>query len=284
MGKFEVLRKTISAPINFSGKGVHSGRLCTIILHPAESGNNIVFQRTDLIGSPIVKASINNISDDKLMRRTTLTENGVSVFTVEHVISALYGLGITDCLIEMNQEEPPFIDGSSQPFVEAIISNGVRELKSTITGYYPDTIINYQTKEAEFTVLPAEDFQVTFFYNSNHPGLRAQSYTTPINSEDYLKNIAPARTFCFFEEIEMMRSAGLIKGANLNSAVVIGRKSIINSSLRFDTEPVRHKILDFIGDIALIEFPIRGHYLVWKGGHKVNAEFAKQLKKEICCA
>jgi UDP-3-O-acyl-N-acetylglucosamine deacetylase len=122
---------------------------------------------------------------------------------------------------------------------------------------------------------------VSYFYNSDHPRLRAEAYSCKITPATYLAEIAPARTFCFFEEIETLRRANLIKGANLASAVVIGKKAILNESLRFPEEPTRHKILDFIGDLSLLGCQFKGHFLAWKSGHRINAEFAKYLKKEF---
>lgn len=274
-------RKSLLKPVSVSGRGVHSSNICNLSLNPASSGTGIVFVRKDLEGHPSIAANLSHIEEDKMMRRTTLRSGGVSVFTIEHVVSALTAYGVSDCIIEMDQEEPPFLDGSSLEFCKLIESAQIEPLGTSWNGIRILRPLLYRTNDAEISVLPSEDFQITFFYNSHHPGLKAQSQSVVVNDRSYKTEIAPARTFCFFEEIEMMRKANLIRGANLSSAVVIGRKSIINNDLRFTDEPARHKILDFIGDIALLGFPLKGHFLVWKGGHKVNADFGKYLIKEL---
>lgn len=252
-------------------------------LHPAPSGTGFQFRRTDLEGTPIIPVNYEHLAQDELDRRTTLRTTQAAVHTIEHVLSALVGCGIHDAIIEQNAPEPPFLDGSALPFTNAIIKAGIVPSPGefplqTLSITHP---ITFTIDGSEFSALPDPGFRVTFFFTSDHPGLRSQSQTVVVTPDTYLADIAPARTFCFFEEIETLRQANLIKGANLNSALVIGRKSIINNTTRFNDEPVRHKILDFIGDMALIGRPLQGHFLVWRGGHRVNALFGKHLIKEF---
>lgn len=274
-------RKTISSDVSLAGRGVHSGLAGTLTLKPAEAGTGITFVRTDLPGQPEVPAHLDYLAPDELLRRTTLVRDAAKVHTVEHILSAAAALGLTDLRIEMDTPEPPFLDGSSRPFVEALVKAGSREMSGTVKPISLTRPVAFRDGSAEICAFPSNDYRVTFFYSSNHPRLRWQSASFLVNPEEYQEQIGPARTFCFFEEIEAMRKADLIKGANLSSAVVIGKKGVLNDSLRFDDEPVRHKILDFIGDLALLGKPLRGHFLAWRAGHKANAAFANYLWKEL---
>lgn len=220
----------------------------------------------------------------ELQRRTTLASGETRVFTVEHVLSAAAGLGISDFVVEMDSPEPPFLDGSAAPFVELLReAQPVETAAPTNPIRLPETVV-FQESGAEIVAIPSESFRVTFFFTSNHPRLRAQSASFVLDDPDtYVREVASARTFCFVEEIEAMRASGLIKGASLASAVVIGRKAILNESLRFPDEPVRHKILDFVGDLALLGRPLKGHFLAWRSGHRANALFALHLKRVLGC-
>lgn len=274
-------RQSLKEPISAHGKGVHSGRACSVEICPAAPGTGIRFQRTDLPGAPIVPATYDFLAAEELDRRTTLKTPDASAHTIEHVLSALAGCGIDDALVKLDGPEPPIMDGSSLEFVRGITDANIITSDIPAEPIVIDRPLSFLYEQAEISVIPSPDFQVSFFYNSDHPNLQEQSYTTVINPEIYRTQIAPARTFCFFEEIEALYKAGLIKGASLACAVVIGRKGIINDSLRFPDEPVRHKILDLIGDIALLGRPIQGHILAWRAGHKVNAAFGMYLKKEL---
>lgn len=276
-------RTTLARPITLHGKGIHSGIPCEMTIRPAPAGTSYQFRRMDLDGTPIIPVTYDHLAQEELDRRTTLRTTEAAVHTIEHVLSALTGCGVHDATIEQNAPEPPFLDGSALPFANAIKTTGLTPSQGQ-SPLHPLIIphpITFAIDGAEFSALPDPGFRVTFFFTSDHPALRAQSQTIAVTPDTYLADIAPARTFCFFEEIETLRQANLIKGANLNSALVIGRKSIINNTTRFDDEPVRHKILDFIGDMALIGRPLQGHFLVWRGGHRVNALFGKYLKKEF---
>lgn len=277
-------RQTLAGEVSVSGRGVHSGINATLTLRPATAGHGIVFRRTDLPDQPMIPVSYEHLAAEELDRRTTLRLGDAAVFTIEHVLSALMAAQVDDAIIDLNAAEPPFIDGSALPFAQAIAGAGISASQGNGAQAKPLVItrpIEFATRGSELSAIPHPGFRVTFFFTSDHPGLRKQVQSFEITPENYLKEIAPARTFCFFEEIEMLRKAGLIKGANLSSAVVIGRKSILNTDVRFPDEPVRHKILDFIGDMALLGAPLQGHFFVWRGGHSVNAAFGKYLLKEL---
>ncbi|MGB9692184.1 MAG: UDP-3-O-acyl-N-acetylglucosamine deacetylase, partial [Candidatus Sumerlaeaceae bacterium] len=221
------------------------------------------------------------VAEDDLLRRTTLRSNGGEVHTVEHLLSATYALGITNLRVELDSSELPFLDGSSAPFAELLSSAGIVDQEAALSVLCPAEAFTFHYQQAEIVVLPATDFRVTFFFSSPNPLLRTQSASFVVTPEAYIREIAPARTFAFFHEIEVLRRQGLIRGGSLASAIVIGRKAIINETLRFPNEPVRHKILDFIGDLALLGKPVRGHFLVWRSGHSANAAFARFFRKEL---
>lgn len=277
---------TIARPAEVRGRGVHSGQICLLRALPAPPGTGVSFRRIDLPGAPEVSASVDSIVESELQRRTTLAAGEAKVFTVEHVLSAARGLGLDDLIVEMDAPEPPFLDGSALPFVELFRQAGLSSREAAENAardplVIPETIV-FSEGGAEIVALPSRTLRVTYFYTSNHPRLRAQSASFELSDpETYVREIAPARTFCFFEEIEAMRRSGLIKGASLASAVVIGRKAILNDSLRYPDEPVRHKILDFIGDLALLGRPLQGHFLAWRSGHRANALFALHLKRVL---
>ena len=274
-------RKTIGGTISATGRAVHSGEQTSVSFHPATAGNGIIFRRVDLPGSPEIPARIENVSTDQLLRRTTLAVNGAVIHTTEHILSAAYALGITDIQVNVSGVEPPIMDGSSAPFAEIIEKAGIVELPEAVEPTVIPRPFAFTSDSTEISVLPSEHFEVTFFFSSGNPFLRHQRAHFRITPEAYSKEIAPARTFCFFDEIEPLRAAGLIRGGNLASAIVFGRKHILNPPLRFEDEPVRHKILDFIGDLALLGKPVRGHFLVSRGGHQANAAFTMHLRKEL---
>jgi UDP-3-O-acyl N-acetylglucosamine deacetylase len=183
--------------------------------------------------------------------------------------------------VELDAAEPPFLDGSALPYVRMIREAGIVAQDSDARVVRIPAPLAFRDGDSEISALPSETLRVTFFFSSENPFLRTQAAGFVIDPETFAAEIAPARTFCFFEEIENLRRQGLIRGGSLSSAVVIGKKSIINESLRFPDEPVRHKILDFIGDLALLGFPVAGHFLAWRAGHRVNAAFGQFLRKEL---
>lgn len=275
-------RNTLAGEASLSGRGVHSGIPARLTIRPAPPGTGLQFVRTDLPGKPTIPVSYAHLASEELDRRTTLRTAEAAVHTIEHALSAMMAMDIDDAYMDVDAAEPPFADGSSKPFVELICEAGITEISNS--SIEPITIprpLVFLCNDSEISAIPSDDFRVSFFFNSDHPNLRTQSQTFVVTPDIYREEIAPARTFCFFEEIEMLRRANLIKGANLSSAVVIGRKGILNETLRFPDEPVRHKILDFIGDMALLGAPLKGHFLVWRGGHRVNAAFGKYLIKEL---
>lgn len=273
-------QRTIARAVETNGRGVHSGGDCALRILPAPAGTGIRFRRVDQEGAPEVPASIDSIVASEMARRTTLAANRTKVMTVEHVLSALHGMEIDNAIIEMTAAEAPFLDGSALPFARMLQAVGAEEQEPEVVVFAPRAPLSFTHDGASYTVLPSHGLRVTYFLESVNPLVRAQACSVVVDTATYVDQVAPARTFCFFDEIEPLLAQGLIAGGSLASAVVIGRKSIINGDLRFPDEPSRHKVLDFIGDVALLGKSLRGHFLVARGGHRSNAAFCEFLRKE----
>lgn len=296
---------TIKQSISISGTGLHTGILVDMILHPANPGFGIQFKRIDLPGQPIIKADCDLVTDTS--RGTTLEDKGAKVSTVEHILAALVGMGIDNCLIDINGPEIPIMDGSSQPFVEIIEDAGVDEQEAAKHWYTIDTNISFTNdeKRVEIVAMPSVDYKVTTLIDFNSPVLGTQ-HAGLKGIADFKAEIAPCRTFCFLHELETLLAHNLIKGGDINNAIVVvdrpvteeemGRLSNIfkkekievksegylnNLELRFPNEPARHKLLDVVGDLALIGYPIKAHIIANRPGHHSNVEFAKLVKQYI---
>ncbi len=296
---------TLAQPISISGTGLHTGILVDMVLNPANPGFGIQFKRIDLPGQPIIKADCDLVTDTS--RGTTLEDNGAKISTVEHVLAALVGMGVDNCLIEINGPEIPIIDGSSQPFVEIIEEAGVEEQEAAKHWYTIDTNISYyhEGKRVEMVAMPAVEYKVTTLIDFNSPVLGTQ-HAGLKSILEFKTEIAPCRTFCFLHELEALLANNLIKGGDINNAIVIVDKPVTqvemtrlatifnkdkievesggylnNLQLRFPNEPARHKLLDVIGDLALIGYPIKAHIIANRPGHFSNVEFAKLIKNYI---
>ncbi len=296
---------TLQSPVNISGTGLHTGIKVDMTLKPANPGFGYQFQRIDLAGQPVIKADCDLVTD--VSRGTTLEDQGAKVSTVEHVLAALVGMGIDNCLIEINGPEIPIIDGSSEPFVEIIEEAGVSEQEAAKAWYSIDSNITYydEKKRVEMVAMPAMEYKVTTLIDFNSPVLGTQ-HAGLKRMSDFKTEIAPCRTFCFLHELEMLLDNNLIKGGDINNAIVVvdkpvtqeemtrlarafGREKVEiksegylnNLELRFPNEPARHKLLDVIGDLALIGFPVKGHIIANRPGHSTNVEFAKKIKQYI---
>ena len=296
---------TLGMPVSISGTGLHTGINVDMTLKPANPGFGFQFQRIDLPGMPIIKADCDLVTETS--RGTTLEENGAKVYTVEHVLAALVGTGIDNCLIEVNGPEMPIIDGSSQPFVEIIEDANVIEQDASKAWYSIDTNITHydEKKRVEMTALPATDYKITTLIDFNSPVLGTQ-HASLKTMRDFKTEISPCRTFCFLHELEMLLDNNLIKGGDINNAIVVVDKPVTakemqrlakafgrdkmevksegylnNLELRFPNEPARHKLLDVVGDLALIGYPIKAHIIANRPGHSSNVDFARKIKQYI---
>jgi UDP-3-O-[3-hydroxymyristoyl] N-acetylglucosamine deacetylase len=270
-------QRTLKRATSCAGIGLHSGRKVTLSLKPAAAGSGIRFRRSDL-GGLEVPAAVNHLG--AINYATGLMRDAVRVDTVEHLLAALVSLGIDNVIVELNSPEVPIMDGSAAPFVYLIQEAGVRSLEAPKRFLKVRQPMSLTRGDKRIALYPSDHFKVTYSIAFDHPLLRHQSRTIRLTSDSFVDEIAPARTFTFLKEVEMLRQQGLALGGSLENAVVLGDTGILNNALRFDDEFVRHKILDVIGDMALVGYPIIGHLVAHRGGHALHTAFAAQVLEE----
>ena len=272
-------QQTLARPGSLAGVSLHTGENVTLTLRPAAPDSGLKFKRIDLPDEPLIDARIEHVKT--VERATTIGDGGVKVHTVEHVLSALVGLGIDNAVIEMNANEPPIGDGSAQPYVALIRQCGLVPQDVPRSVFEVREPLHIETKTGSLlTVVPDDHFRISC--TQVGPGGRFTQYRSlEITPETYEKEIAPARTFTFYEDIEPLLEKGLIKGGSLENAVVVRGESVLSKEpMRFPDEFVRHKILDIIGDLSLLGRRIKGHVIAVKPGHPPNAELTRALAKE----
>ena len=298
-------QRTIRKPISMSGVGLHTGAKTTLTFRPAPENTGIRFVRTDLPDRPEIPAIIDYVVD--ISRGTTLGMGDIRIHTVEHVLAAIFGLEIDNIYVELDGIEPPVFDGSAMPFVQKLQEAGFQEQNSPRDILIIDETITYSEEErgVDIVVFPSDEFRITFMVDYQNPALGTQ-YTSMYSLRDeFVTEFAPARTFCFLHEVEELADQGLIRGGTLESGIVIidrdldegelrrlkqklqlkeeiqpSTNGILNNvQLRFKNEPVRHKALDLIGDLALLGMPIQAHVMCARSGHKANVELVKKIRK-----
>ena len=301
----ETKQKTIKKDVSLSGVGLHTGKNVTLTFKPASANTGLAFKRVDLEGSPVIEADASYVTNTQ--RGTCLEKNGVIIQTSEHVLASLVGLDIDNVIIELNASEPPIMDGSSKFFVEALEEAGIKELDAFREEYVVTDVISYADEESgsEILVMPSKEYQVTAMVDFGTKVLGTQNATLNTIS-DFKKDISNSRTFSFLHEIEMLLENGLIKGGDLNNAIVYVDKALSpetmeklkvafkkeslaikpngildNLTLHYPNEAARHKLLDVLGDLALIGTRIKGKVIANKPGHFVNTQFAKKMSKII---
>lgn len=275
-------QKTINKEVSLEGVGIHTGKKVKVKFKPAVANSGINFIRVDIQDRPIIKAQISNIMDpSKRLRRTSighaLSNENVEVHTIEHLMSALCGLGIDNILIELDAEELPGLDGSSQPFVDIIKQAGVKELSVERDYFSVRSPVWIEEDESSLVVVPSNSFEIAYTLSYDHPLLNSQFLALEITPQNFEKEIAPSRTFCLQEEVEALRKKDLGKGANYENTVVIGANGVIDNKLRFEDEFVRHKISDLIGDLYLLGGPLKGKVIALKSGHSINIKLVQKL-------
>ena len=298
-------QKTIKAPFSVIGIGLHTGQKSTLTVNPAEDNHGFKFQRVDVEGEPIINADPELVVDTS--RSTTLEKNGVRVHTTEHILAALSGLEIDNALIQIDGPEIPIMDGSAYPFVEAINQVGIIEQETDKDYFVVTENLTYEDadRHTEMLLVPQDEFRLTVMVDYNSPVLGTQ-HAHMYHTGEFESEISKCRTFVFLRELEILAKNGLIKGGDLDNAIVLVDKPLPqekvdeiadllgkphmkieeagvlnNLTLHFQNEPARHKLLDIIGDLALVGKPIKGHVLAARPGHKGNVDFAKIIKKEI---
>lgn len=300
-----VQQRTIKHPVSMSGIGLHTGSLTTMTFRPAPENYGIRFRRVDLGGSPEVPADVDHVVD--LARGTTLAVGDARVHTVEHVMAALVGLQVDNIIIELDGIEPPVGDGSAMPYVEALLKAGFEKQAAPKDYLVIEQTVHYRNEEkkVEIVALPTDDYRITVMVDYNNPALGSQHSGLFDLEKEFVTDFAPCRTFCFLHEVEMLHNAGLIRGGNLDNAIVIvdrelekdeierittklgireavilGNSGVLNNrTLRFPNEPARHKLLDMMGDLALIGVPLKAQILAARPGHASNIEFARKIRK-----
>ncbi len=272
-------QRTIRGPVTIKGVGLHTGRKCKATFLPAEPNQGVKFVRTDLPGNPSFEARVDNVVD--VVRGTTLGHGEARVYTIEHILSAMNGLGVDNMTIEMDDNEPPVLDGSAKGFIEALHSAGIVEQAAPKQFFTVSSPVEYASHQTVIRIEPSDRFEIECMVDYNHPMITNQRLTFR-RGDDYEKEIAPARTFCFDYEIEALRKNGLAKGGSLDNAIVVGPAGIYNQgdALRFPNEFVRHKILDLMGDLMLLGSPIQAKIVATRCGHGHNIKFLRQLIQE----
>lgn len=271
---------TLGQSVSVAGSSLHTGEKVVLTLHPAPAGHGRKFKRTDLPDEPVIEAKIDHVKT--VERATTIAEGNAKVQTVEHVLSALTGMGVDNCLIEMDANEPPIGDGSAQPYVELIKKAGIVEQPVARTYFEITEPIHLETKSGSLmTIVPDPAFRVSCT-NVGPDGRFTQYYSTEINPATYERDIARARTFVYYEDVKPLMDKGLIKGGSLENAVVIRGEQVLGKEpLRYREEFARHKILDIVGDLSLFGRAIKGHVIAIKPGHGPNTELCKAIAKQF---
>ena len=270
-------QRTLRRTVSCAGIGLHSGHKVTLSLRPAPANTGIRFQRTDLAGleSP---AHVSHLSARQQLQTGLIVEKA-SVDTVEHLLSALSALGVDNVIVELNHPEVPIMDGSAAPWVYLIQDAGIKELSVPRHTIQVLKSVQVQHGDKRIAIFPSDRFKITYSISFDHPLLRLQQKTIDVDEQTFIDEIAPARTFGFLKEVEMLRQRGMALGGSLENAVVLGETGVLNP-LRFEDEFVRHKILDVIGDLTLVGYQIMGHLVVHRGGHALHTALAKELLRQ----
>lgn len=298
-------QKTINQSVSVEGNGLHTGKTGTLTFHPAGVDHGIKFRRIDLDNRPIIEANIDHVVSTA--RGTTLGSQGALIYTIEHVLASLTGLGIDNVLIDVDVEEIPILDGSSKLFVEALRSAGIKDLNEPKNYLHITQTITHEIpeKKIKITIEPADSFSIDVEIDNETEVLGKQEATLEHLSH-FEKEIAPCRTFVFLHELEFLLNNNLIKGGDLSNAIVfmnrqvdqaeldrlagvfnkptvtVKENGILNTlQLHFENEPARHKLLDVIGDLTLLGQPIKGKITAHRPGHQTNTEFAKIIKDTL---
>lgn len=272
-----VQRKTISTSVSITGIGLHSGIYTTVELQPAHAGSGITFVRTDLgLRIPALQASTTALD-----YATTVGRDDVSVGTVEHLLSAVMACGITDLDIRIDGPEVPIIDGSALPFMHLIDAAGVRELGAEVRVLRLEQPIEVVDGNKSIRIVPSNRLVLKYKIDFNHPTIGRQAFQFDFHHDSFLKKIAPARTFGFMHEVEKLRAAGLARGGSVENCIVLDERGVTNGPLRFKDEFVRHKILDLLGDLALIGRPIVGEITAYRAGHALHSRFVEQILRAV---
>jgi len=275
-------QRSLAKEVSISGAGIHTGDAVTVRVLPAPPDAGIMFIRTDLPHRPTIPATPSYALDTEIgMRRTSLSKDGVMVQTVEHFMASLWGLGIDNAYVEVSGLELPGLDGSAAPFVQLLKSAGTVEQDAPRKFFSLREPIVLDEGDSTIAVLPDRTLKISYTLSYNHPMLKAQFASFALNGQSFEEAIAPARTFCLLEEAEALRAKGLGKGATYTNTLVVGNGGVIQNTLRFEDEFVRHKILDLLGDLYLLGAHLRAHVIALKSGHPLNIKLLHKLHQAM---
>jgi UDP-3-O-[3-hydroxymyristoyl] N-acetylglucosamine deacetylase len=269
-----VQRKTINTTVSITGIGLHSGIYTTVELRPVPAGSGVTFVRADLDGLRIPALQASTTALD---HATTVGKDDVQVGTVEHLLAAIMACGITDVDLHIDGPEVPIIDGSALPFMHLIDAAGVRELDAELPVLRLREPVEVVEGDKSIRIVPAKNLVIRYKIDFNHAAIGRESFHFDFGHDSFLRKIAPARTFGFMRDVEKLRAAGLARGGSVENAVVLDDRGVVNGPLRFKDEFVRHKILDLVGDLALIGRPIVGEITAYRGGHALHSRFVEKI-------
>lgn len=269
-------QRTLRSEVNCTGIGLHSGEKVNISLKPAPVNTGIKFVRKDLPGSPVIDARFENVIDTTLA--TTIGHNGCRVSTIEHLMAALFGLGIDNVIVELDGPEVPIMDGSAAPFVFLIKSAGVQDQEEAKRFILVKKPFSIKEGNRSIQIFPSKELKITYTIDFKHPLVKNQTFELKFSTKNFAEEISKARTFGFLKDVETLKRNGLAKGGSLDNAIVVDEFKILNEDgLRYQDEFVRHKILDLIGDLSIVGAPIIGHFRVKRSGHFLNQHMLKKL-------
>ena len=270
-------QNTLVRRVRLSGIGLHTGRHVRVVLHPARADHGVVFYRSDVDAFIPAVAEAAGRSD----HATSLGGRGRDVATVEHLLSAAVGAGLDNLLVELDGPEVPILDGSALPWLDGFETAGLVALNARAVPFVPSRVLTVsESSGKKLEIRPARDLRVTYTIDFPNPAVGRQSITVVVTPESYAAHIAPARTFGFLAEYEMLKAHGLARGAREDNCIVVGDDRVENGDLRFADEFVRHKVLDLLGDLALVGRPVLGHVVAHKAGHAMHATLARLLREE----
>lgn len=272
-----LVQTTLARPVRVSGIGLHTGRHTHVVLHPARADHGIVFWRTDVdVFVPALAEAAGRFD-----HATSLGPRGRDVSTVEHLLSAAVGVGLDNLLVEIDGPEVPILDGSALPWLEAFAKAGTVPLAALRAPFTPSGVLAVpSTAGRRLEIRPARDLRVTYSIDFPNPAVGRQALTVVLSPSTYATHVAPARTFGFLSEYEQLKQHGLARGASPENCIVVGNDRVENGALRFPDEFVRHKVLDLLGDLALVGRPVTGHVVAHKAGHAMHAALAELLREE----
>jgi UDP-3-O-[3-hydroxymyristoyl] N-acetylglucosamine deacetylase len=272
-------QQTIKRSVACHGIGIHSGRLAHLVIHPAPANSGLNFIRTDLPGAPVIPARSSRVVDSSLA--TTLGNRKAYVSTVEHLLAALAGMKIDNARIELSGPEMPILDGSAAPFTVLVQKAGIKILKWPRAFFQMQKTLEISDGDKYISIEPATEAKLTYAIDFPHPAIGRQQFTFRLGARAFCREIAPARTFGFLQDVQKLQANGQALGGSLDNAIVLDPKRVLNpEGLRFPDEFVRHKILDLIGDLALLGWPILGHIRVAKGSHALHQKFMQTLLQQ----